>query len=105
MTFIFTSYFERFPDFDHQPRQSIRIEFNRLAKTQGWKREKTKRERANCYNDELEGHFRRLGITEQLERLKHLCVELDVKPRKTVAECKKVRLPTTIVTYDILLTI
>ncbi|KAG9699235.1 hypothetical protein KCU95_g1955, partial [Aureobasidium melanogenum] len=51
MTFIFTSYFERFPDFDHQPRQSIRIEFNRLAKAQN---------------------------------------ELDVKPRNTVDECRKI---------------
>ncbi|KAH0026565.1 hypothetical protein KCU78_g4328, partial [Aureobasidium melanogenum] len=90
MSFIFTSYFERFPDFDHQPRQSIRIEFNRLAKAQEWGIEETKRERANCYNEELEGHFHRLGITDQLERLRHLCSELDVKPRNTVDGCRKI---------------
>ncbi|KAH0348489.1 hypothetical protein KCU81_g3269, partial [Aureobasidium melanogenum] len=90
MTFIFTSYFERFPHFDHQPRQSIRIEFTRLAKTHKWDSEETKRERVNCYNEELEGHFHRLSITDQLGSLKHLCSELDVKPRNTVDGCRKI---------------
>ncbi|KAG9575942.1 hypothetical protein KCU77_g2818, partial [Aureobasidium melanogenum] len=102
MSFIFTSYFERFPDFDHRPRHSIRVEFNRLAKTQEWGREETKRERANCYNEELEGHFRRLGITDQLERLKHLCEELDIKPRRTIAGCRKILKRTHVYLVDLM---
>lgn len=100
MSFIFTSYFDRFPDFDHRPRRSIRIEFNRLAKAQKWDFGETKRERASCYNEELEGHFHRLGITDQLERLKHLCDELEVRPRNNVAGCRKVKLSTPIVVME-----
>lgn len=97
-------YFDRFPDFDHNPRCSIRTEFNRLAKAQKWDAEETKRERATCYNKELEGHFHRLGIVDQLERLKHLCEELGVKSCNSVADCRKVRLSSSMVTAKILLT-
>ncbi|KAI4775873.1 hypothetical protein E4T52_09179 [Aureobasidium sp. EXF-3400] len=89
MSFIFTSYFDRFPDFDHHPRRSVRDEFNRLAKTQKWDKEETARQRTTCYNEELEGHFAGLGITSQLERLQHLCVELGLEPLSTVTQCKK----------------
>jgi len=90
MSFIFTSYFDRFPEFDHHPRCSIRDEFSRLAKTQKWSKEETARQRAICYNEELEAHFADLGIDDQLERLQHLCVELDVESKSTITQCKKV---------------
>jgi hypothetical protein len=87
---MFTSYFDRFPEFDHHPRCSVRDEFNRLAKSQKWDKEETVRQRAACYNEELEGHFATLGITDQLECLQHLCVELDLEPLGTITQCKKV---------------
>ncbi|CAD0089739.1 unnamed protein product [Aureobasidium vineae] len=90
MPFVFTSYFDRFPGFDHHPRRSVRDEFNRLAKTQKWDKEDTARQRAACYNEELEGHFAGLGITDQLGRLQHLCVELGIEPLDTINKCKKV---------------
>jgi hypothetical protein len=90
MSFMFTSYFDRFPEFDHHPRCSVRDEFNRLAKSQKWDKEETARQRAACYNEELEGHFATLGITDQLECLQHLCVELDLEPLGTITQCKKV---------------
>jgi hypothetical protein len=90
MSFIFTSYFDRFPDFDHHPRCSVRDEFNRLAKSQKRDREETARQRAACYNEELEGHFAQLGIEDQLEHLQHLCVELGLESKDTITQCKKV---------------
>lgn len=90
MSSIFASYFDRFPEFDHHPRRSIRNEFNRLAKSQKWDRAENARQRADCYNEELEGHFADLGITDQLERLQYLYDELDLEPRRTIAKCKKV---------------
>ena len=90
MSTTFISYFDRYPEFDHHPRRSIRDEFNRLAKSLKWDRAESARQRANCYNDELEGHFALLGITEKLERLQYLCDELGVEPRRTVAKCKRV---------------
>ena len=64
MSTTFISYFDRYSEFDHHPRRSIRDEFNRLAKSLKWDRAESARQRANCYNDELEGHFALLGITE-----------------------------------------
>jgi hypothetical protein len=92
MSSIIASYFDRFPDFNHHPRRSIRNEFNRLAKGQRWDKSHTARQRAICYNEELEGHFADLGIINQLERLRYLCDELDVKPLGTIIECRKVKI-------------
>ncbi|KAI5276212.1 hypothetical protein E4T47_00861 [Aureobasidium subglaciale] len=89
MSFVFTSYFDRFPNFAHNPRCSVRDEFNRLSKTQKWDFEEKDRQRAKCYNEELEGHFASLGIDTQLDRLKHLCVEVGLEPLDTVTQCKK----------------
>lgn len=91
MSFIFVSFFARFPDFDHKPRCSVRDEFNRLAKQQKWGKKETARMRGECYNEEFEGFFADLEISSQLERLQHLCVELDVEPLGTITQCKKVR--------------
>jgi hypothetical protein len=90
MSSIFASYFDRFSDFDHHPRRSVRDEFNRLAKGQRWNKAESAQQRAICYNEELEGHFADLGITDRLERLQYLCDELDLEPRSTIAKCKKV---------------
>ncbi|KAG9847636.1 hypothetical protein KCU98_g3831, partial [Aureobasidium melanogenum] len=90
MSFVFTSYFDRFPDFDHHPRRSVHDEFNRLVKTQKWDKKETARQRAACYNEELEGHFVKLGIADQLDRLQHLCVELSIEPPDTITQCKKI---------------
>ncbi|KAG2164808.1 hypothetical protein VTO58DRAFT_107801 [Aureobasidium pullulans] len=89
MSFVFTSYFDRFPSFIHNSRCSVRDEFNRLAKTQKWDDEEKERQRAKCYNEELDSHFAKLNITSKLERLQHLCVELDVEPLDTICQCKK----------------
>lgn len=90
MSFIFTFYFARFPDFDHHPRRSIRDEFSRLAKTQEWSKKETARQRVVCYTEELERYFADLGMNHQLKRLQHLCVQLDVEFKDTITQCKKV---------------
>ncbi|THY08114.1 hypothetical protein D6D01_09689 [Aureobasidium pullulans] len=82
-------YFARFNAFTHDPQGSVRDEFNRLAKTQKWHPKEKERQRAHCYNEELEGHFKSLNIHDKLDRLKYLCTELDVKPQDTIAECKQ----------------
>ncbi|KAK6000072.1 hypothetical protein QM012_004060 [Aureobasidium pullulans] len=89
MSFVHVSFFDRFPEFNHNPRASIRDEFDRLAETQGWTKKETTKKRIECYNDEFESYFANLELETQLERLQHLCVELEIIPKDTVTQCKK----------------
>ncbi|CAD0097132.1 unnamed protein product [Aureobasidium mustum] len=84
MSFVHVSFFDRYPEFNHNPRASIRDEFNRLAKSQNWTKKETAKKRMECYNDEFEGYFANLELDSGLERLQYLCVELDITPKDTV---------------------
>lgn len=86
------SFFANYPTFDHHPRRSVQHEFDRLAKQQGWSKKETTRKRAQCYETEFEEYFADLHIETQLEKLQHLCLELDVEIKTTVTQCKKVRI-------------
>jgi hypothetical protein len=90
-----SSYWDSFPDFDHNPHASIQDEFQRLAKQEGWKgkgkqKKETRREEwIKCFNSEFETHYGK--DASSLAGWQSLCSEvgLDVIP-DTVQECRRV---------------
>ncbi|KAG9520576.1 hypothetical protein KCV07_g4236, partial [Aureobasidium melanogenum] len=75
------SFFELFPDFEPNPRASIKKEFDRLARQQGWTSNKKvcDRFRAACYEDELADFVAAQGLTSPLKKLQMLCAEVGVR--------------------------
>jgi hypothetical protein len=90
-----SSYWDSYPDFDHNPTAPVRDEFQRLAKLTGWmgkgkaKKATCREEWGRCFQSEFEKYY---GTdTSSLVGWQTLCREvgLNIIP-ESVTKCKRV---------------
>lgn len=81
-------FFADFPDFDYDQERSLKRNFGRLAKSQGWEGEERRRQ----LNRMMEGEFARFyGTTTSLEGWRALCKDLGIDPApRSIENCKEV---------------
>jgi hypothetical protein len=89
------SYWDRFPDFDHNPNARIKEEFQRLARLKEWvgnepeKRKKYRKEWGKCFGSEFKKHYG--DDAASLAGWQSLCEEVGLEDiPDSVAGCRSV---------------
>lgn len=84
-------YFAAYPNFIPDPHLPLLENFNRLAKAQGWRKERRRKERQIYLLGQYTIHLGEIS-TGKLQKWQNLCHELRVDPIPTsITKCKKVR--------------
>ncbi|KAL8680113.1 MAG: hypothetical protein Q9224_006970, partial [Gallowayella concinna] len=87
-----STFFDQYPDFDHDPATPIEEEFQRLAELQGWRKKTTdwKINRGECLQAEFELHLGSIEVSGKLAAWQALCRELDITgDLSSITKCKK----------------
>lgn len=87
------NYFDRFPGFEPDPRQSLEEEFNRLARFKRWDRNSHKfaRERKQFFQLHFDMDLGMVDRSKKLEDWQALCRELRINPiPESIRQCKSV---------------
>lgn len=86
-------YFAAYPTFTPDPHTSLLGNFKRLARAQGWDKDRRKNERQIYLTHQYDIHLGSIS-TGKLQKWQGLCQELGVDPIPTsITKCKKVRCP------------
>jgi len=88
-------YFNRFREFEPDPRRPLDEEFQRLARFQGWARKSKQyvKERRHFLLAEFDQHLGTVERSRKLDDWQALCTELGILPvHQSIRQCKKVEL-------------